>query len=388
VMWPGRPSLFRRLGFMLALTIPFSKASIRKFELEAMPTDEVFERTPAMKLEARSCVEAYGDKAARVLFLHNRKAGGTTVRKWLGEQQLCAKKFTAFVEESNVMNVSRLREPGTIFVTALREPLSRIVSSYNFEGEGSFAEWVLKVQNERAGGRKGRVWMEVQNYYVQRLSGYRWKGHGPSWDERGVGPTSDYPDWEALFHRALKVMNSFDVVFLVDEFHTPGTLEMGAAQMGIPTPSRHRLSHNTSSGSDNTRASTGSHQAAVSPTVKDVYYAGFGHARVARYTKGRAPGFNLSRVDEATLKAWNYWDTKLFEAAKERARSDKQSQGSSLPSSRRRLSVNRTPNPVAPPPLSSCAVNIHEKWCEPIARLRGRVSCHHLLHHNHQKGVG
>jgi len=137
--------------------------------------------------------------------------------------------------------------------------------------------------------------------------------------------------------------------------------------------------------------------------------------------QGRAPGFNLSRVDEATLKAWNYWDTKvgggnvplhrllskknvfpsfealsivsstlmtattttmalrqLFEAAKERARSDKQSQGSSLPSSRRRLSVNRTPNPVAPPPLSSCAVNIHEKWCEPIARLRVRFNDNHM----------
>ena len=84
-----------------------------------------------------------------------------TLRHWLGKQQICHHRFTAFVEESSVFNVSRLAEPGTIFITALRDPLSRIVSSYIFEGSGSFSQWVSDVQKERAKGRPSRVWMEV-----------------------------------------------------------------------------------------------------------------------------------------------------------------------------------------------------------------------------------
>jgi hypothetical protein len=107
-------------------------------------------------------VAHYGNKGARAVFLHNRKAGGTTIRKWLGHQQLCEKRFIGFVEEAMVFNVSRLAENGTVFVTALRDPISRIFSSYKFEGEGSFSFWVEKVQKERTGGKPGRVWMEVQ----------------------------------------------------------------------------------------------------------------------------------------------------------------------------------------------------------------------------------
>jgi hypothetical protein len=79
---------------------------------------------------------------------------------------VCHKRFVGFVEESQIFNVSRLREPGTLFVTVLRDPIERILSSYAFEGQGTFDEWILKVQKERLGGSKDRVWMEVQNYYV------------------------------------------------------------------------------------------------------------------------------------------------------------------------------------------------------------------------------
>jgi hypothetical protein len=130
------------VGLLTALSVVQGAKVVK---LEPLPTDTVFNRTPEIKAAARACVAYYGERASRVFFLHNRKAGGTTVRKWLGEQQLCQKRFTAFVEESVVFNVSRLSEPGTVFITALREPVSRILSSYRFEGQGSFEEWVLKV---------------------------------------------------------------------------------------------------------------------------------------------------------------------------------------------------------------------------------------------------
>jgi len=43
------------------------------------------------------------------------------VRKWLGHQQIFQGRFTGFVEEATVFNVSRLCEQGTLFVTALRD---------------------------------------------------------------------------------------------------------------------------------------------------------------------------------------------------------------------------------------------------------------------------
>ncbi len=56
-------------------------------------------RTPEDKEEARNCV-GFGQESSRIYFFHNRKAGGTAIRSFLGEQQICRHRFTAFVEVS------------------------------------------------------------------------------------------------------------------------------------------------------------------------------------------------------------------------------------------------------------------------------------------------
>ena len=68
-----------------------------------------------------------------------------------------------------------------------------------------FVQWTEKVQRERAGGRRGRIWMEVQNYYVQRFSGYRWKGVGPPWPDGRSTRDPSAPNWPQLYARALEV---------------------------------------------------------------------------------------------------------------------------------------------------------------------------------------
>ncbi len=52
--------------------------------------------------------KVYDCISSQVYFLHNRKAGGTAVRMWLGDQQICHNVFVGFVEEGLVFNASRL----------------------------------------------------------------------------------------------------------------------------------------------------------------------------------------------------------------------------------------------------------------------------------------
>jgi len=53
---------------------------------------------------------------------------------------------------------------------------------------------------------------QVQNYYVQRFSGYRWWGKGPTWPNERVETDPTAPDWSRLYKRALEVLLQFDVV--------------------------------------------------------------------------------------------------------------------------------------------------------------------------------
>ena len=85
-------------------------------------------------------------RSDRVFFIHNRKAGGTTVRHFLGEQQHCRSPqlFRGFVEESTVFNVTRLKEPGTVFITVLREPISRIIRTIILKERGHSENGLLR----------------------------------------------------------------------------------------------------------------------------------------------------------------------------------------------------------------------------------------------------
>jgi hypothetical protein len=159
------------------------------------------------------------------------------MRHWLGVQQICHHSFAAFVEESNVLNVTRFAEPGTIFVTALREPIARIMSSFVFEGSTkSFGAWVDEVSGERTRGRPTRVWMEVQNYYTQRLSGVRWRGKGPSWPEGRSDNDRTAPDWSKLYERALVSLRNQDWIFIMESFDNSTQMAHGAAAVRKPAP--------------------------------------------------------------------------------------------------------------------------------------------------------
>ena len=99
----------------------------------------IVERDAEAKALARSCMRK-DPGHTRLVFVHARKAGGTTTRQWLALKQCDhgphrgGAKFSGFLSEGEIVNVTRLAEPATIWLTTLREPVSRVISSYFFEG--------------------------------------------------------------------------------------------------------------------------------------------------------------------------------------------------------------------------------------------------------------
>jgi len=115
-------------------------------------------------MQARSCLQQFGSKGGRVYFLHNRKAGGTTLRRWLSHL-VCKGKCIGVVNERLLFPVSYLlssRSKGTVFLTALRDPIDRIKSLYLFAGSGRFTRWIRSVQIYRQREKEGYIWMEIQ----------------------------------------------------------------------------------------------------------------------------------------------------------------------------------------------------------------------------------
>jgi hypothetical protein len=295
-------------------------------------------------------------RSDRVFFIHNRKAGGTTVRHFLGEQQHCRSPqlFRGFVEESTVFNVTRLKEPGTVFITVLREP---IISSYHFEGKGSFGEWVAAVQRDRKRGRPNFIWMEVQNYYVQRLSGYRWHGAGPKWPTGLAKEDKTAPQWDALYKRAISVLQKMDIVFVMDFFPELGLGHSRPRSLGVRASDKP------------------GHKIIITPAELD------------------------------TLKEWNQWDSLLYAEARKIAVTQLSAFGLGNYNTKVNASSHSGRTVVGAQIMldsmllegksdnandiekkvytsllskSSCARDITSKWGEPIARLKGKVNCRNL----------
>lgn len=147
----------------------------------------------------------------QVFFMHMRKAGGTAVAKVLRQlyEALPEGTFRFALIEGPTFNTSCFDERSRVFVTTLRHPIDRIVSSYYYEGRYrrfdarmfhdqaeadlvkalmaetknrrtlrdtplGFREWVEETrreyyQRETASYRKENVWLSVENYYIKTL---------------------------------------------------------------------------------------------------------------------------------------------------------------------------------------------------------------------------
>jgi hypothetical protein len=155
----------------------------------------------------------------KTIFLyHSRKAGGSTLRRLL--QQVAQKHNVSFItKEGVVLEEEDMHQNQTLFVTSLRDPIDRIISSYWFEGRWpmkfpeenktlatalSFDEWFDVCQNKT----KKWQWFSVSNSYV------KWFGTTGTTDDNDIVYDIDTAKQRlSKFHMVLRTEKMSDVKY-------------------------------------------------------------------------------------------------------------------------------------------------------------------------------
>ena len=141
-------------------------------------------------------------------------------------------------------NSDLLTEPGTLVVTMLRHPISRIFSSYFFEGRftlkqrsrrpenaQSIAGWYDAIDIERRKNAPRRsIWLDVQNYYIQVLSGHRWQRPVA---RSAANASFDNVEWRADYEKAAAILGAFDVVLVMEWLHCREQSEWLQQRLGL-----------------------------------------------------------------------------------------------------------------------------------------------------------
>ena len=167
----------------------------------------------------------------KVFFLHMRKAAGTSIRNLL-TTITNRSGLELNVQEGGVLDHDKMGGAKTFRVTCLREPLDRVCSLYNFQGRWAgrdqpqaqskarpFAEWLEQIPTPN----KWRLWDESADYYTKTLSG------GPV-DQRGKGVEASH------YSRARQVLDTFDLVLIVEGFGLPEYDAWLSRRLGLEKP--------------------------------------------------------------------------------------------------------------------------------------------------------
>ena len=133
--------------------------------------------------------------------------------------------------EGAVFDTRLLDSRNAVLVLTLREPVSRILSSYHYDSTRggaaaanhslSLGAWIAEIQRRNQPNPHRtlrRLWTEVQNFYTQLISG----------NVTG-GPVSD-----TQLTRAMQVLSSFDVVLITERLTEKRVQAFAAATLGLP----------------------------------------------------------------------------------------------------------------------------------------------------------
>lgn len=100
----------------------------------ALQTIEELQQEPDYAKISPACRPRFlsnGHKINRIFFLHMRKAGGTTIRRYLLK---VAKHYNITFEVAEGYKTRQLTmDANTLYVTNLREPVARVISNYKYD---------------------------------------------------------------------------------------------------------------------------------------------------------------------------------------------------------------------------------------------------------------
>ena len=152
-----------------------------------------------------------------------RKAGGTSLRRYLGDWAAHTGRSVDVVEGWTLGFTTPFPfETETIHLTSLREPIARLKSAYRFEGRWPqaattrapesakpFAAWARETAASDP-GRQGWLWQCSSNYYVKSLTG---------WPRGGVDVDQERTN------EAKRILERFEIVLITEELGSTATQE-------------------------------------------------------------------------------------------------------------------------------------------------------------------
>ena len=238
----------RARGYMETVETPRITEDLTEPATEIAPTtltEAQRQATPTLEKlpindQRRACAAACtAEGKATIYAQHLRKAGGTLLRQYLARYR--CKPFDTIVSKrqrliqrgvprsrtahtviqgENAFNPQNiLMRPSAVYVTILRDPISRVASAFFAEDGVHFENWLEGIQRasqERAKDAQTfhstqRVWPlaqqiheEVSNYYVQVFCG-----------------VASHPVTQKHFDVAVSTLSNFDVVLILEHLSTP-----------------------------------------------------------------------------------------------------------------------------------------------------------------------
>jgi hypothetical protein len=163
-----------------------------------------------------------GKISKKVCLYHFRKAGGTSLRRYVNELAKSKGAESQVVEGYSIDFGNYFHNSHEeLHITSLRDPINRIKSSYLFEGRWPqtekirltkdakpFCDWVNDIKNRE---KTNFLWQCVTNYYIKSLIGF------PKLGGDGIGRTE--------LERAKHILECFDIVLIMEWMNLPKTVD-------------------------------------------------------------------------------------------------------------------------------------------------------------------
>jgi hypothetical protein len=205
-------------------------------------TKRALSMSPACKFHHRRGVGLEGSQIRRIVFVHMRKAGGTTFWSYLKN---VAKTYKLVLQTYEGLRppLSDTMDNSTLFITHIREPSSRVLSHYKYEMRWSCKDLTnqasgfvpsrnntrmslrqfLKMPNVpmKVGTLRGNLWECSHNCYAKWSTGLCWEDEGPYNESNFCWNPRHDPDYDTLLSQARKAMYSYNLIFVLEWLKDP-----------------------------------------------------------------------------------------------------------------------------------------------------------------------